>query len=277
MRNCQSGVILINVLVILALTSAVLLVMIRASDVSIARAQLYAEAAQGLALIAGGEASAIAALKRDMTDAAEADHLAEPWAAIAQAETAIDAGTFALQISDAQSRFNLNSIAGSGVVGPQILGRIAARLKLPADTAPRILARLAQPKPLRSLGQLGPEAGLAPETLQALAPLITVLPGRRDINLNTAPADLIFALTNTPVQARTLIAIRNRQGYLTPGDIAAAEVILPLGTGFTSQLFQITTTVRVGSTGQSLHSLLSRGQNTAGGAEVVVIARSTGP
>lgn len=277
MRNPQSGVVLINVLVILALTSAVLLVMIRASDVSIARVQVYSEAAEGLALIAGGEASAIAALRRDMIEAPETDYPGEAWATIAQAETAITSGTFALQITDAQAQFNLDSVAGSGVLGAQILGRIARRLRLPEDTAPRILARLAQTPALRDLDQLVTEAGLSRETLGSLRALITLLPDRSDINLNTAPSELIFALTDNPVQARVLIGIRDRQGYLTPGDIAAAKVILPLGIGFTSRYFHITTTVRVGTTRQSLHSLLRRGQTAQGAPQVAVIARSTSP
>ena len=275
MRDKDAGVILINVLVILALTSAVLLVMVRTSDLSIARAQVFSDAAQGLALIQGAEASAIAALRRDMVTAPEADHLREDWTSVAQTEAQIGTGTFAVEIADAQSRFNLNSLSGSGVVGPQILTRIVARLKLPDDTAPRILARLAQPRPLTSLGQLVPEAGLSRETLASLRGLITLLPGRQDINLNTAPPDLILALTDNPVQARVLIALRNRKGYLTTGDFAAANVILPAGTGFTSRHFEMITRVTVGQTSQSLHSLLRRYQTVTGQPQVAVIARST--
>ena len=276
MRDTESGVILINVLVILALTAAVLLVMQRTSDLSIARAQVFSDAVQGLALIQGGEASARAALRRDMIEAPEADHLGEAWASVAQSDVQIETGTFALQIDDAQSRFNLNSLAGSGVVGEQILTRIAARLTLPDDTAPRILARLSRRDPLRSLDQLIPEAGLAPETLARLRDLVTLLPGRLDINLNTAPPDLIHALTDNPVQARILISLRDRKGHLTTGDFATANVILPAGTGFTSQYFKVTTRVTVGQTTQSIDSLLQRRGDARGVPEVVVIARSTG-
>jgi general secretion pathway protein K len=275
MRDKQSGVILINVLVILALTSAALLVMVRTSDLSIARSQVFSDAAQGLALIQAGEASAIAALRRDMTDAPDADHLREAWARVGQAETRIETGTFALDITDAQSRFNLNSLSGSGVLGQQILTRIAARLKLPEDTAPRIMARMAQKPALLALDQLINGAGLSPETVDDLRRLVTVMPGRHDINLNTAPADLIFALTDNPVQARVLLTIRDRKGYLTTGDFAAANVILPAGTGFTSQYFQVATRVTVGQTAQSMSSLLRRYQDASGRPDVAVIARGT--
>lgn len=277
MRDHETGVILINVLVILALTSAVLLVMVRTSDLSIRRAQVFSEAAQGLALIEGGEASAIAALRRDMVEAPEADHLREAWVKVAQSEIRVETGIFALEITDAQARFNLNSLAGSGVVGEQILKRIVGRLKLPEDTAARIFSRLAQDKPLRTLDQLVPEAGLAPETLASLRGLVTLLPGRLDINLNTASPDLIFALTDNPVQARILVSIRDRDGYLTTKDIIAANVILPAGTGFASQYFEVTTRVTVGQTSQSMYSLLRRYENVSGAPDVVVIARRANP
>jgi general secretion pathway protein K len=275
MRQTDDGVILINVLVILALTSAVLLVMVRVSDISIARSQVFSDAAQGQAVIQGAEASAIAALRRDMITAPNSDHLGEAWTAIGQAKTQIETGTFAVQITDTQSRFNLNSIAGSGVVGPQFLARIVARLKLPEDTTLRILARLARPEPLLTLDQLVPEAGLSPQTLNSLRTLVTLLPGRQDINLNTAPPDLIFALTDNPVQARVLVALRDRKGSLTAKDISAAAVILPPGTGFTSQFFELTTRVSVGQTAQAQHSLLRRYRSASGQPEVAVIARSS--
>ncbi len=277
MRQSEDGVILINVLVILALTSAVLLVMVRASDISIARSQVFSDAAQGQALILGAEASAIAALRRDMVTAPKSDHLGEEWTAVGQAETQIETGAFAVQITDAQSRFNLNSIAGSGVVGPQILARIVTRLKLPDDTTPRILARLARPDPLLTLNQLIPEAGLSSETLTRLRDLVTLLPGRQDINLNTAPPDLIFALTDNPVQARVLVDLRDRKGSLTAKDISAAAVILLPGTGFTSQYFELITRVTVGQTTQTQHSLLRRYQTGTGQPEVAVIARTSAP
>ena len=67
-RDRQSGVVLINVLVTLALASTVLYAMISLSDLSIKRSQRYSEAAQAQALIVAAEASLISALSRDMTD-----------------------------------------------------------------------------------------------------------------------------------------------------------------------------------------------------------------
>lgn len=273
MRGQDDGVVLVNVLVVLALSSAVLLAMIRVSDIGITRSQTFADAAQGRALIAGGEASAVTALRRDMVDAPQTDHDGEAWATANQAETRIDAGTFALAITDAQARFNLNALPKSGEVGPQILTRIVEGLDLPDAVVPRILARMTLPNLLKRLDDLVVEAGLSPVEVDALRPLIIALPQRTDININTAPDGVVLALTANPVQAAGLLALRKRRGYLTPADLTAAEVVLLPGVGFTSQYFEVVVRVTVGTVTQSQRSLLHRRQGAGGKPEVAVVAR----
>lgn len=273
MRGQDDGVVLVNVLVVLALSSAVLLAMIRVSDIGITRSQTFADAAQGRALIAGGEASAVTALRRDMVDAPQTDHDGEAWATANQAETRIDAGTFALAITDAQARFNLNALPKSGEVGPQILTRIVEGLDLPDAVVPRILARMTLPNLLKRLDDLVVEAGLSPVEVDALRPLIIALPQRTDININTAPDGVVLALTANPVQAAGLLALRKRRGYLTPADLTAAEVVLLPGVGFTSQYFEVVVRVTVGTVTQIQRSLLHRRQGAGGKPEVAVVAR----
>ena len=275
-RDDQSGVILINVLVILALASAVLVGMIRVADLAISRSQTFADAARAEALIAGGEASAIAVLQRDMTKAPSTDNLTENWAAIAQAETAVEGGSFSLTIADAQRRFDLNSLRDAGGIAPQILTRIAVRLGLPEDAVPRILARMAAPAPLRRIDDLVADAGLATDQVTALQKVVTLLPVRADVNINTAPDDLLFALSDNPVQARGLIALRRLKGALTSVDMAAVQLVLLPGTGYTSRLFEVAVTVRIGEVRISSTSLLLRRIGAAGRPEVVVIERRRG-
>ena len=275
-RDDQSGVILINVLVILALASAVLVGMIRVADLAISRSQTFADAARAEALIAGGEASAIAVLQRDMTKAPSTDNLTENWAAMAQAETAVEGGSFSLTIADAQRRFDLNSLRDAGGIAPQILTRIAVRLGLPEDAVPRILARMAAPAPLRRIDDLVADAGLATDQVTALQKVVTLLPVRADVNINTAPDDLLFALSDNPVQARGLIALRRLKGALTSVDMAAVQLVLLPGTGYTSRLFEVAVTVRIGEVRISSTSLLLRRIGAAGRPEVVVIERRRG-
>ena len=96
---------------VLGLAASIVYAMLTLADLSIARSQSFSEAGQGLALIRGGEQSAIAALRRDMIAAPATDNAAEPWAKIAQEPIAIPGGSFALHIEDAQGHFNLNTLA----------------------------------------------------------------------------------------------------------------------------------------------------------------------
>ena len=196
-RDPQGGVILINVLVILALSSTVVFAMLRLSDTAITRSQRFSDAGQAAALITGGEVTAIAALRRDMQDAPQADHLAEAWAQIAQDDIAIEGGTFSLAISDAQGRFNLNNLAGGNPADLQILQAILAELDLPDATGLRILARMADPAPLTALSDLL-DAGISADEVARLSPLVTVLPQPTPININTMPDAMFAVLAGKP-------------------------------------------------------------------------------
>jgi general secretion pathway protein K len=258
MRRRDDGVILINVLVILALTSAIVFAMIRLSDVAILRSQRFSDAGQGLALIAAGEASAIAALQRDDP---EKDHLREAWATIGQDEVLIEGGRFALVVEDAQARFNLNAVAGSGALGLQVLDRIAKALDLPGDVVPRIVARLAQGEPLHGIDDLVDQAGLTEAEVATLGGMVTVLPGATAMNINTMPDALIGVVTDNTVQARVLTGIRRRNGFLTATDATTAGLILPPGVGYRTGLFRVTVTVTIGDVVQVRQSLLQRTQD----------------
>ncbi len=270
-RDPQKGVVLINVLVVLALTATVLVAMTRLSDLGIARSQLFSEATQGTALLEAGEATAIVALRRDMRDAPQADHLKEAWNAVAQEETDIEGGSFALAVDDEQGRLNLNALAGAA--GLQILDRLVRALKLPPEVTVRIAARIAQPVPLRSIGDLGVEAGLKPDEHDTIAPYLTLLPLRADLNMNTAPDLLLSALASNPVQARQLISARKRQGFLTDADLRGAAYVPVQGTGLTSNYYRVTVRARIGTTEQGWQALLQRRRVAGGLDEVAVIAR----
>ncbi|MFN3311982.1 MAG: type II secretion system protein GspK [Hyphomonas sp.] len=272
-RHGEHGVVLVNVLVVLALMSTVVFAMISLSDLSIARSQRFSEAGQAAALVAAGETSAVVVLRRDMIEAPQSDNLTEPWAQIAQDEIRIESGRFALAIEDAQGRFNLNSLPGSGVLGAQLLQRILASLGLPPDIGLRIGARMSRPDRLERLGELVADAGLTEAQVALLSTLVVVLPERTDINVNTAPDALLTALADNPVQVLNLLAIRKRQGFLTPSDVTAANMIFPAGTGYRTNYFLVTVDATVGDTTRRVHSLLRRQMGAGGIAKVAVLSR----
>ena len=272
-RSGDDGVVLINVLVLLALAASVVTMMLSLADLSIARSQRFSEAGQALALIRAGEQSAIAALRRDMIETPEFDHRNEAWATVGQRRIEIAGGTFELEIADAQGRFNLNALVGGGLQAAQTLQAIAAEVELAPDTATRIAATINVDGPLRELGYLSRRAGIPAGELEAMRALVTVLPGNGDVNVNAAPTELLAILLQNPVQARVLAATRERAGFLTPQDVEAAGVILPPGVGFASDFFQVRTAVRIGETPQVMESLLRRHRRADGSGEVAVVRR----
>jgi general secretion pathway protein K len=272
-RDRDRGVVLINVLVLLGLAATVVYTMLSLADLSIARSQRFSEAGQALALIRAGEQSAIVALRRDMIEAPEIDHGGEAWGEIAQERIAIEGGSFELTITDAQSRFNLNTLEGGGLQPAQTLQAIAEELGLAPQTATRIATSIVLDGPLRQLGELTARAGVPPEEIEVLGRLVTALPGTADVNINAAPPELLAILLQNPVQARVLAAVRARAGFLTPEAVEAEGVILPPGVGFVSNLFYARTSVRIGGTRQAMESLLQRRRGEGGGEEVVVVRR----
>lgn len=265
-RDRAAGVILINVLVVLGLSAAVVYAMLTLADLGIARSQAFSEAGQGLALVRAGEQSAIAALRRDMIRAPETDNATEPWAKIGQEPISIPGGSFALTIADAQDRFNLNRLTLGDPQSRAVLATLAEAADLPADLPDRLAQSLELDGPLKRTDELVRRIGLTPEQLARLRTLATVLPGTGDVNLNAAPEALLAAVLDSPPLAASLVARRKQVGYLTARDFAGSQATLPPGFGFRSDLFRLTTTVRIGDTVQSVVSLLQRTGGPPAGA-----------
>lgn len=271
----QSGVVLINVLAIIAVASSVAYMMITLQGTAIHRSQRFSEAAQAAAYARGGETSAIVALRRDGREAPQSDHYGEPWAALAERDAPIGNGTFSLTIEDAQSRFNVNTLERGGILALRTLEKIVTALELPVEVAQRIAERVLTTGPLESLGALR-DGTLNAAVVARLSPLVTALPDdSTKVNINTASEGLIAILLDNPVAARVLISRRERRGYLTDEDIKRTGVLLPPGVGTTSSFFRVTVAVRIGETQQQLSSLLARRQ-VDGRPDVVAIARQRG-
>lgn len=274
-RDPQSGVVLINVLVTIALTSTVVFAMLQLSDAGITRSQRYSDAGQALALIAGAEATAISALRRDTAEAAMVDHTAEDWIKIAQEDIAIAGGRFSLTIADAQDRFNLTNAASGAPEALDILQRILVQLDLPDTAGLRILSRLSNPAPLASLDDLV-NAGLTPDEVARLQTLVTVLPRATPININTMPDAMFTVFAGNPVQARLLQGLRARNGQLTQADLQNAGLFITAEFSMTSGFFRLTSRVTMGEATLARESLIARRAGT-GSDTVFVAARRAVP
>lgn len=109
-RADRQGMILLNVLIVVAIAAAAVTVMIVAQDIEVRRSIRLHDAAQAQAYGRAGELSAIVALRRDALTAPTIDTMSEPWAQIGQQAIAIPGGEFALSIVDEQARFNVNAV-----------------------------------------------------------------------------------------------------------------------------------------------------------------------
>ena len=275
MRKHDGGVTLLFVLVILALTSAVVVTMVTLSESAVDRSRFYDEATSAQALLSAGEATAVIALRSDLATSPEVDHDREVWAKVNQADVAIAGGRFGLALGDAQGLFNLTNLGTEGVLAQNRLRDILGALDLDTDLALRIIATFSATLPPTRLAQLSDAAGVSDAELAALATMVTILPRNTTVNVNAAPVALLAVLLNNPVQAKLLDTRRAKLGFLTPADVSALGVILPAGLGFQSTFFRLRVTVQVGTTLQAQDSLIERGGDADGAADAFVVARES--
>ena len=272
-QHGERGVILVNVLVALALGSALVVLMLTSQDDLIDRSRRAAALAQAQALAMGGETSVVIALRSDMQTAPETDHLAEPWALIQQAEVDVGAGRFSVSIHDAQSGIDLNGLGAGGIAQQQVLARLVADLDLPPLTVTQIVNAMARAGALRSLTDIGE---LDPNTRAALAPHVSFLPDGGAVNLNTADAVVMGAVLRNRGAANRLITMRDKLGFLTPADLRDLGLVGTNGAGFKSAVFDVTVTAQVDDVLVRLTSRIQRVQGL-GWQDVRVIARRFGP
>jgi general secretion pathway protein K len=231
----------------------------------------------------------------------EVDHLSEPWALPLQEARlssflALDSNNtddameafLSGQITDQQALLNLRNLVQDGKLHlptQQALVRLFSLLKLPQSQLQRLqdqwLASEAATSDSDHLTASGPSTpltphrmeqlawlGLAPATLQALAPYCTLLPVPTPVNLNTASAEVLHAvLPDVDLgRARQLVAQRATAHFKTVTEAlraVASEQALPallLTQAYSvgSQYFTVRGRLRLGDNAVQEVSLLER-------------------
>jgi general secretion pathway protein K len=253
----EQGMILVNVLMFVAIASGLVLLMINREELALDRALRVSEAARAMAIVRGGEGSAIAALQRDLIAAPEVDHRGEPWAAISESGVSIDGGTFDLAIADAEGRFNVNNLMSGDVIETIRFQDIGKAAGLTEDQVVQAIALVRTYGPITDIRPLR-QAEIAPDTLDRLQAMVTALPGRTTINANAVSPELLGVLLNNPEVAARMIAMRERDGQLSIEDVTIAGASLPSGVALNSSTFWVRTRVRIGDTVQQGAALLKR-------------------
>ena len=144
------------------------------------------------------------------------DHLAEPWAIPlqeARLSTFLSANAsddslaqqvyLSGQISDLQARMNVSNLLQSNQIdlkSLQAFERLFQALGLPTAELSTLAQGLVAAQQQKDVSALMPQRvsqltwlGLTPQTLNTLAPYITLLPTRTPVNLNTAPPVVLYA------------------------------------------------------------------------------------
>ena len=184
------------------------------------------------------------------------DNLDEPWA-VSLAETRLDQyiegghadadaadATLSGSISDAQARYNLTNLCPNGSIDPTavaVFARLLDHVKLdPAlaqATAEVMASTLRKPDPAadNNSRRPGPQPikltqpedllavpGFSPEMLDKLKDFVIFLPVVSQINVNTAPAEVLSAAFDTlsPADAATLVVSRKTASFRDLADFA---------------------------------------------------------
>ena len=248
-----------------------------------------------------------------------ADHLAEPWAvplidarlstflaadrSDTQAAEDTQEAFLSGQIVDMQSRMNVTNLVQNGKIhlpSRIVFGRLFALLNLPASELDALAEnlRLAQdggaagasdPAPATAAGvPLWPQdtdqlawLGLSAPTIAALRPYITVLPVRTPVNLNTAPAEVIYACVEAfeLADAHRLVRERSTTHLATLNDARKAAAKAGMTTAqfndgqhsVASRFFEVFGKLRVEQTTVQEHSVVQRD-----GLEVKTLSRQRG-
>jgi general secretion pathway protein K len=220
-RGAALLVALLTVAMVATLAAAGLWQQWRAVEVEAAERQR----AQASWVLSGALDWARLILREDAATASSVDHLGEPWAVpLREARLATflgasrdtDSGSaqqsfLSGEIVDLQSRLNVSNLVEAGRLSPagtraflrlfELLGLPTGQVTAMAQQFLRAqqasqgaLAADGAPVPLlpQEVSQLG-WLGLPPATVAAITPYVTVLPTRTPINLNTAPAAVIYA------------------------------------------------------------------------------------
>lgn len=258
-RDPDVGVVLVNVLVIIALASAMVYLMLESEDVSLDRVARLADATQVEFLALGAEASVLDALRQDLNEHPDEDHFAEPWTSVIQQETVLSTGRFSVAVTDVQGKYDINFLSGTGLGPVEVLARLLAATDQPVELAPRLAALVRRVYPVGDLQDLA-SFGVAKPVLDALAPYVTAYPAPGTVNLNSADPVLLEAMLNNRSIALRLVSARTRKGFITREDLVSAGGLRPENSGWTSNTFDVAVLAEVGRARLQLETRILRFQ-----------------
>ena len=246
-------------------------------------------------LLAGTLDWARARLREDGLNGGPVDHAGEPWAQAVLDMPLTDLGMTApqsvagadpvllwsQQLSDAQGKLNVLNLVDGQRVSPswlRVFEKLFELVQVPPEQLSVLSFQLLQAQAALGAPNTGGDAalasvpllpqhitqlvwlGLSPQTLQALAPHITLLPARSPINLNSASAEVLQAVLPdfSAADARALIAQRQRKPLQSVSELGDTTARGEGQYSVSSRFFEMYTEVRQGPHSIAENALLQR-------------------
>ena len=239
-------------------------------------------------------------LREDKRITPNVDHLGEPWA-VPLAETRLDEyvengsantdvpdAALSGGIVDAQARFNLANLSKDGTINPNevaVFSRLLTNVRQNAALAQAAATLVASAQRMSPEGQRDTDSsspqpmgivhaedllavpGFTPEILSSLREFIVVLPRMTQININTAPAEVLAARIDTLSlsDAAALVASREKAWFRNEAEftqrLQAQGKQLGSGTGqiaVRTNYFLVNGNVRLNRAGMRMQALIDR-------------------
>jgi len=302
-RARDRGVALITAMLITAMATMVAANLAWDNALDVRRTMVLLNRDQAFQVALGAESWVIGILHQDLEDS-ETDHLAEIWA-MELPGLPIEGGEVFGAVQDLQGRFNVNNLIGEdGQVDeaslqqfrrlltalgldPRFAGVTADWLdanqepSFPDGAEDPIYTSMIPPyrsanRPLTSISELAALVGMEKLIFDILKPHIVALPGRTNVNVNTATPVVLQSLGEdiSFSDVEGLLKERKNGGFAdyqtSFSSIVSPDMLNTLNE--TSDYFQLKVVVRIDTVRITMYSLLQRG----GQGDVTPIMRSFG-
>lgn len=302
----QSGVALITVLLVVALATTAAVAMATRQHHDIKRSTNLINYQQAYQYNLGVEYWAHGILSKDGKDSSS-DHLNEDWNTVLP-PIKVEHGSVSGQISELQGRFNINNLINNGKASDGDIARLRRLLnalgqdeilvnaivdwvdantqaRFPAGAEDEYYRNLTSPYRtantlMGDVSELLHIKGITPDIYQELYPHVTALPGRTNININTATVPVIMSLADdiSHADAKAVVEARGEKGFsdmtrFLSHNALAGRSIKADGLSVGSQYFVVRAESNVNNVTVYLSSLLLRSPDN----QVTTLQRNRNP
>jgi general secretion pathway protein K len=290
----QRGLALITAMLVVAIAATTAAYLSLDQQIWLRQAQNLSDRAQAEVVRAGALEWAIIILAKDAKDN-QTDDLTENWAKPLPA-LPVEGGQVTGLITDAHALFNLNNLVLNGKPNPPDVGtfrHLLESLSLDPNLTDAVIDWIddngdnkqpygaedldylqmktpyrAANQPMTSVDELRLVRGFTPEIVEKLRPWITALRSGTEINVNTAPKEVLAALFYTLTDPAAIEQVVAQRPYKSMEEIRAKNPGLPVGDnktipsyGIKSSYFEVTVETRFGRYQRTTQALIYRDTN----------------